>query len=564
MGLMNNFRGWLTGRNQPHGEPTESQGMEKAITALVEAYTNVSQAIEDKWFDKVSGNREAIVKRTNETVHANLVRNYHRYITDGRMKRGVNLHTDFVFGNGIGMPKPKDPAIQQILEDVWYDPTNQRNLFSYVAQQKRHKELYLSGELNLVIKVDVTTGRIKLYTKQPKDILNITTDPEDENRHAFYAVRTVRKSVDVISGQEAKDAKEEIIVHRALRYKLINCTADQFKRGLILHIGLNELFGQTRGESDLASVRNFEDVALEMAEDGATLSKANAQISFVNDIKGGKAVRDKLVEAIRTKTDGSNPSAAVGSEWVQNEYVKRNWMETRNTGSMHREKDQRMIVLPVFAGFGFGEHYFGDASTGNLATATSMELPVLKMTEAEQQFCKTIFAEVFNFAIDIRVALGLLDGEVVDWDEFYVKTKANSGLTISFPPILRKDAPTYIDALQKAVDGGLLGEKEAAYLAGQALGVENVEEMVDELFPVASSDEPEKDGGQNESTTKGQDPQGAGAGATTPADNPEEPGKQPAPSNANQPAAEPKAEAVAGNHNGNGRKGKYSEVRFLA
>jgi hypothetical protein len=32
------------------------------------------------------------------------------------------------------------------------------------------------------------------------------------------------------------------------------------------------------------------------------------------------------------------------------------------------------------------EHYLGNPLTGNLATATAMELPMLKMFEFEQQF----------------------------------------------------------------------------------------------------------------------------------------------------------------------------------
>ena len=53
----------------------------------------------------------------------------------------------------------------------------------------------------------------------------------------------------------------------------------------------------------------------------------------------------------------------------------------------------------VCAGTGIAEHYFGDASTGNLATATAMELPMLKMFSGYQVFWKEAWRDLFAIAL---------------------------------------------------------------------------------------------------------------------------------------------------------------------
>src|SRR5258708_21449394 len=53
-----------------------------------------------------------------------------------------------------------------------------------------------------------------------------------------------------------------------------------------------------------------------------------------------------------------------------------------------------------YAGTGIMVHYFGDPSTGNLATATAMELPMLKMFMSYQVFWKDAYRDFFSIVLD--------------------------------------------------------------------------------------------------------------------------------------------------------------------
>lgn len=538
MGMISQVKGFFQG-----GEAHEKRGFQRAIAEVVNL---LELAKEDAGWERASGGETKLTPRTRNSLVEKMNRNQKRFEQDGRIKQGVNLHANFTLGNGIGLPKAKNPAIQEHIKQFWNDPTNQRNLFGFPALQTRHREFQLGGEINLLVKVDVATGRSKVYVAPIQNVMDVATDPDDPSRPAFYSIRTQHTPMDLLTGKRGK-TEEKTTVHRALRYKLYACTEEEFSRGLVFHVGQNELFGQLRGASDLDAVVKAEDTATEMAADGATLSKANAEVAFKNKIlKGGKATADKLLSILRTRSDGSNPNPPAGSDWYETEASERKWMTERDTGAAYREKDQRMVLLPVFAGLGFGEHYFGDASTGNLATATSMELPVLKMSEGEQKFWEWIFTELVKFSLEIKVALGVIPGEVVEYDEFNAEPSVDAAFTIDFPPILRKDINPYTQAVCLAVDKGLIGEEDGMRLLAQAFGIDDADDMIKKLMEVPQPETP-----PTGSETK-----------PKPGETPAQPGETKPPAGGTPPQpGEKTAEQIAG---GNGKTGgKYTSVKFV-
>lgn len=409
--------------------------------------------------------------------------NLKKYDEDAYIKRGINLHTDFTFGRGIDVPKCKSELIQdEVVNRLWWSSVNQRNFFSFVAQQRRHKETLISGELNILIKIDEKTSNLKLYPINPNDIIEIIPDEDDASRPAFYLIRKTRRRWNKTKNEwEATETKRTL--HRAMRYRLFEATPEEMANGLVYHIGLNEFYEYMRGQSDIQTIFDAADSARDMADDGTALSRANAETAYKTEVlKGGKTVKDAYLAYIKTKTDGSNPTAAPASDWVENGAIKREWVQSRDTGAAHRKEDIRAQRAYVWAGAGFGEHYMGDASTGNLATATAMELPVLKMIQAEQKFWASVYGDIVDFAIDVAVVMGKVPGTVYDHDELEVETTENRSYSINFPPILQKDIAATMTALGIAVDRNLIPEKTVARLAMELFEVEDIDEALDELF----------------------------------------------------------------------------------
>lgn len=456
-----------------------AHSMEAAESSNIIAYM-----MEEFGWNKVTDNSLLRpMKRTVNTIRNGIIRHQLKYSTDGYIKRGINLHTDFVFGKGIDIPKAKsDVIMEEVVKPFWRDPVNRRNYFSFMAQQRRHRETSLSGELNILLKIDQITSRVRLYPILPHEIIEVIPDKDEPGRPAFYQLRHTVREWDFQRNQWKGTVDTDLQLHRAYRYKIFEASNDELARGLVYHVGLNEFFDLMRGESDIHACYEESESARDIAQDGATLSRANAEIGYKMIIKkGGKTVKDEVMEYLKTRIDGANPTPAPGSEWVENDAVSREWMQSRDTGAQSREKDQRMMRMYGFAAMGFGEHYFGDASTGNLATSTSMELPVIKMIEGEQKFWESVYHDLVNFQIDIAAVGGVISGEVVDREELEVETEENRLIDIDFPPITQKEINRYVTAITGAESASLLPYKEAARLVMEAFGVNNIDEALDEL-----------------------------------------------------------------------------------
>ena len=549
-----------------------ASSMEAAESSNIIAYM-----MEEFGWNKVTDNSLLRpMKRTVNTIRNGIIRHQLKYSTDGYIKRGVNLHTDFVFGKGIDIPKAKSEVVmEEVITPFWRDPVNQRNYFSFMSQQRRHKEAALSGELNILLKIDPVTSRVRMYPILPHEIIEVIPDQEEQGRPAFYQLRHTVREWDFERMQWKGSVDSSLQLHRAYRYKIFEASNDELARGLVYHVGLNEFFDLLRGESDIHACYEESESARDIAQDGATLSRANAEIGYKMIIKkGGKSVKDEVMEYLKTRTDGSNPAPAPGSEFIENDAITREWMQARDTGAQFREKDQRLMRLYTYATLGFGEHYFGDASTGNLATATSMELPVIKMIESEQKLWESIYLDLINFQIDIAVIGGVLSGEVVDRDELETEPEEIRTVDIDFPPITQKDLNTYIQAVAGAESGSLIPYKEAARLAMQAFGVNNIDEALEELTDAKDIKDKIAEVKARMAAAQGPAQPGAGPGAPQEANPPK--GEKPGDPNPdtyvpgdNPPPFEPykgtmaaAAESAArgGNGNGNGHRKRYSLV----
>jgi hypothetical protein len=123
--------------------------------------------------------------------------------------------------------------------------------------------------------------------------------------------------------------------------------------------------------------------------------------------------------------------------------------------------------LMVCAGSGIPVHYLmGDPSTGNLATATSMELPVRKVMERWQLYWATAFNDKVSFMAK-RAGLSL---------------DAEQALDFSLPDLDSKDLPALLTSLALAKTAGVLSDEDIARIAAYATNAGNVEEMVDRVL----------------------------------------------------------------------------------
>jgi hypothetical protein len=160
------------------------------------------------------------------------------------------------------------------------------------------------------------------------------------------------------------------------------------------------------------------------------ITQALSKYAYKLSVKGGQrtvdAVKDKLQSTYAKNAANSverNPQTAPGGTWVQNDALDLAAVP-KATGAGDSEKDGNQLKLMVCAGTGIMLHYFGDPSTGNLATATAMELPMLKMFDSYQESWKDAWCDIFSIVLD------------EDPDD---AADINEMVTVELPPILADD-----------------------------------------------------------------------------------------------------------------------------
>ena len=125
-----------------------------------------------------------------------------------------------------------------------------------------------------------------------------------------------------------------------------------------------------------------------------------------------------------------------------------------------------MIRLQVCSAVGIPEQYFGDIATGNLATAKTVELPLIKMFQSYQQVWADTFKDINEVVLEYRG---------VDRDKWYVD--------MDFPPITPLDAIAIADALSKIVMAfpSLGYSDDVLQQALMAIGINDPAEVLEQL-----------------------------------------------------------------------------------
>jgi hypothetical protein len=105
-----------------------------------------------------------------------------------------------------------------------------------------------------------------------------------------------------------------------------------------------------------------------------------------------------------------------------------------DTGANNAYQDGRMLKLQIAAAVGIPEQYFGDISIGNLATAKTVELPMMKQFQSYQR----VWADAYQ-TIDEMV----LENAGVTEDKWYIDR--------DFPAIAPEDAVAMAQAMAQII-----------------------------------------------------------------------------------------------------------------
>jgi hypothetical protein len=335
---------------------------------------------------------------------------------------------------------------------------------------------------------------IKVSEIPVEEITNIVYDTNNRLRPVYY--RRQYQELEYDGQSEMLKPKGQPVVKYYLDYRITEEMLPEVTKGIkipkgkivpdakIFHALINEIPTKSgkRGLSELYASREWFRVFKEFMEGRASINAAAQAISYVRKIKGGPTA----VASFSGKFGGldvGDSAANQGNEikkltqpvkgavYDTNPSVDLDWLKT-DTGAQNAKEDARMLLMSAGAGVGTMIHYFGEGGDANLATAQSMELPMVKSYEDWQQYIEDFYTALLFYVL--RVAT---DDETAREDI--------TRIGFNFPPIISQDVVKYTTSWSQIVrdiaPNNMAVKKQAIQSSLTVMGVPNIDGLMPEI-----------------------------------------------------------------------------------
>ena len=372
----------------------------------------------------------------------------------------ATLRGNFAFGKGISMPQAKDPDLQKRIAAGWSDPNNKRKLTSYEAQRHRSNEMLTAA--NLFPTFYTNNGKVRVGFRDADDVTDVVCDPEDDETPLWYVVRKRRVEWDFglhqykpVLGFEMENGTEKVwyVPHWRNVEDLEQWSTetgepapprpgeDHILPGVVEHFRINRIGRSQFGVPPWARTLRFYTAINQLTESQVQMRQGAASIIAQRMRRSGPRDLMKSVSTVmnrageigassfRRRQQGGPPDAtgpgtspgpgeavpppAAGSWWEGYEHDKIEAVNLRS-GAGEALQDSQIVRAPISAASGFGQHYLGDPSNTNLATATTLELPTLMEVSAWQETFEGIYRFFTDRIIEAAVHSGFLGGMLAE------------------------------------------------------------------------------------------------------------------------------------------------------
>lgn len=383
-------------------------------TKLNEAFTqaDIELALDDRgWL--VGGKRMAgELDPLSRQVQINRSRYY--WLRDPLAKQAIRLWTDYALGDTGMTYVCDDTKVSGNLDKFMKDRRNRARFTSAAGQQRLSKKLLVDGELFFAVFEDGTIRTIDCL-----QITDILTDPDDEEKVVAYKRVMTPPANSKVQTQtlyyrpwdypaDAAPPDVKSVANDGYNLNPIDPNGGKsivFEKNVAMyHVAFDCI--ERRGNGLLTSCSDWSREHRRFMIARVAIMQALSKFAYKTTVKGGQ----NIVNSIRAKLESTfaqsglsggtqhQPVAAPGANWLQNEGINLEAMP-RATGAGDGKTDADQLKLMVSAGTGIMLHYFGDPSTGNLATATAMELPMLKMFMGYQVFWRDVWRDLFSIVL---------------------------------------------------------------------------------------------------------------------------------------------------------------------
>ena len=430
------------------------------------------------------------------------------YLKSPIIKRPVDLQSYYVWGQGFEL-KDSNPALNDVVQRFVRDPSNQRALFSVESAMDAERKLRVEGNLFLGYFTNLSTGRVQVRRFKVDEIQSIVFSDDDATEPRFY----LRVWSDSRGSQRRYHPDWGYV--RALRAARELGTSlgqtDSVRQEMIGEVPIDWdvpiLHRKTGGFSDMDfgvpetyAALDWAKAYKELLEDYRKTIKALAKWAMVLKKEGAtqgqiNAIQARLQSTLGTASSETNPAPVTGSTFISNDSVDLKALDV-SKAAVDPEKFNR-IMLMACAAMGTPSNFYGDAASGNLASAKTLDRPTELMFRSRQNLWAEVFSDCCTFAIE-AAALAPRSKKVTsagyDEDTGLMRIKADRKLAeididMGFPPVLQQDVQSVVQSLVTGIT--LNGQPIQVMNDGptilrillKALGIDEIDEVIEVFYP---------------------------------------------------------------------------------
>ena len=384
------------------------------------------------------------------------------WVQDPVAGANVDLSCQFIFGRGVPKPKASDEKVQEVIDEAWDDPDNKAALTTFPAQVALCTDLVLQSNLFMLFFEDGDDGKVKLGILDHDSVEDAVRDTSNRLRVLYYVARQREYSwdynndrVSLTSAMATQNpSRPRVIYYQALAATDSEtgdldstdpaCPTEKLGEGLVYHIAINrgseQVFGipaMRRIVKWMAALNDFMAARVDMTQAAAafimrrTIKGSPQQVANI----AAKAISRQSTLASQSIDDPSGGVVGTGprpaSILNESDSVKTEPFAI-STQAAQASQDAQMIRSQI-ASATWPQHYLGDQSNANLATAQALELPVIKKVEAFQELFEGLFRTFIDRAIQKAVDSGKLPTNLTPEERARLKAKKSKNTVPGSP-----------------------------------------------------------------------------------------------------------------------------------
>ena len=486
---------------ESHAGPTES------VAQFKERLWELELALEDRgWVREVTlANLEFSRLGVQQLIR--ICRIY--AIKNPWIKRGAEICALYVFARGVEI-RSEDNTANDVIQD--FLERNKKEL-GHIALAAKEASIQTDGSLYFALPA-APDGSVKVTMIDPLEIMDVITDPDDSSVPRYFYREWSRLDTEKnLSPENMKVWYPSLDYTPNLQPKEIRGIPVNWAMPVCrVKIGCppSWRWGVPPLYASIDWARAYKD----FLEDWATVQRTLSRFALMIETKGGAgaiAAYQALMSTTFADAQGTqierNPPPVTGAAHISGpgNTVK----PFQSAGSKDSPEQARRLLLGVAAAQGMPETFYGDASTGSLATAQSLDRPTeLKFLEMQNRWIDTL-NQILQYVLTVstntpkgrmREANGKkiriipmrsrMTVNGIIWEAGKVQADGDVNIIVRFPAVLEHDPSVMVDAWahvctlggRTGIPAGVVDRRTVAAGMLHEIGFEDVAQLLDDTY----------------------------------------------------------------------------------